>query len=119
MFDYTRLRTRILLSKLPYLFGKVYRLRNWEARRIRLSREGLSRMVRWQMGMRRTAFRPRREDGDLAEGVQEMEAIVPNMVLGQAFLKEYNGLIREMVGVIGGVVILVVLAGWKASCLVL
>lgn len=119
MLDYTRLRVRLLLTKLPYLFGKVYRLRNWEERRIRLSREGLSRMVRWQLGMRRTAFRPRQEDGDLAEGVQETEAVVPNMVLGQAFLKEYKGLIREMVGVIGGMVVLVLAAGWKASRLVL
>ncbi|KAG9104874.1 hypothetical protein FRC06_006699 [Ceratobasidium sp. 370] len=111
--QYVRLRIRLFLTKVPYLFGKIYRIRGWEARRIRLSREGLSRLVRWQMGLRRTAFRPRREDGDLAEGVKEAEAIVPNMVLGQAFMREYRFLIREMVGVIAGTAVLFVVAGWK------
>ncbi|CAE6441146.1 unnamed protein product [Rhizoctonia solani] len=105
LLEYYRLRTKLLLTKLPYYFGKVYRLRNWESRRVRISREGLSRVVRWQMGMRRTAFRPRLEDGEIAPGVEQSEAVVPNMVLGQAFMREYNFLIREMLGVIGGVVL--------------
>ncbi|KAG9126430.1 hypothetical protein FRC07_003490 [Ceratobasidium sp. 392] len=116
---YARLRVRLFLTKLPYLFGKVYKVRDWEARRIRLSREGLSRMVRWQLGLRRTAFRPRREDGDIAEGVEEAEAIVPNMVLGQAFLKEYKLLIREMVAVIATNFIILAVAGWKFLALAL
>lgn len=111
--QYCRLQTRLFLVKMPYLFGKVYRIRDWEARRIKLSREGISRMIRWQMGMRRTVFRPRREDGAIAEGVEELEAMVPNMVLGRAFMREYNSLIREMVGVMGGAVVLVLALGWK------
>ncbi|KAG8692666.1 hypothetical protein FRC09_011046 [Ceratobasidium sp. 395] len=117
--QYARLRTRLLITRLPYLFGKLYKIRNWEARRIRLSREGLSRMVRWQLGFRRTAFRPRQEDGDIAEGVEEAEAVTPNMVLGQVFLKEYKLLIREMVGVIVGAVGLLGIAAWRLSVLVL
>ncbi|KAG8745732.1 hypothetical protein FRC10_007212 [Ceratobasidium sp. 414] len=113
--QYIRLRIRLFLTKIPYLFGKVYKVRGWEARRVRLSREGLSRLVRWQMGLRRTAFRPRREDGDLAEGVEKAEAVVPNVVLGQAFMREYRFLIREMVGVIAGTAVLFVVAGWKLS----
>ncbi|CAE6528581.1 unnamed protein product [Rhizoctonia solani] len=113
--EYYRLRTKLLLTKLPCLFGRVYPLRNWESRRVRISREGLSRVVRWQMGMRRTAFRPRQEDGELAPGVEQSEAVVPNMVLGRAFMREYNFLIREMVGVIGGVVLSVLAVGWKAT----
>ncbi|CAE6396002.1 unnamed protein product [Rhizoctonia solani] len=112
--EYYFLRTRLLLAKVPYLFGRVYRIRNWESRRIRISREGLSRVVRWQLGMRRTIFRPRREDGEIAPGVEQAEAIVPNMVLGQAFMREYNIFIREMLGVMGGVVLSVLVVGWKA-----
>ncbi|KAG8691511.1 hypothetical protein FRC11_002407 [Ceratobasidium sp. 423] len=117
--EYCRLRTRLLLTKIPYLFGKVYRLRNWESRRVKVSREGLSRVVRWQMGMRRTVFRPRQEDGEIAPGVEQSEAIVPNVILGQAFMREYNLLIREMLGVIGSVVLSVLALGWKASSWVL
>ncbi|QRW19141.1 hypothetical protein RhiXN_00547 [Rhizoctonia solani] len=112
--EYCFLRTRLLLGKVPYLFGRVYRIRNWESRRIRISREGLSRMVRWQLGMRRTVFRPRQEDGDIAPGVEQAEAVVPNMVLGQAFLREYNLFIREMLGVMGGVVLSALAVGWQA-----
>ncbi|CAE7213155.1 unnamed protein product [Rhizoctonia solani] len=112
--EYYRLHTKLFFTKLPYLFGKLYPLRNWESRRVRISREGLSRVVRWQMGMRRTAFRPRQEDGEIAPGVEQSEAVVPNMVLGQAFMREYNLLIREMLGVIGGTVLSVLAVGWKA-----
>ncbi|KAH7344792.1 hypothetical protein B0J17DRAFT_15315 [Rhizoctonia solani] len=111
--EYYRLRTRLSLAKLPYLFGRVYWLRNWESRRVRISREGLSRVVRWQMGMRRTAFRPRQEDGEIAPGVEQSEAVVPNMILGKAFMREYNLLIREMLGVMGGVVLSILAIGWK------
>ncbi|CAE6493869.1 unnamed protein product [Rhizoctonia solani] len=112
--EYYRLRTKLLITKLPYLFGRAYWLRNWESRRVRISREGLSRVVRWQMGMRRTAFRPRQEDGEIAPGVEQSEAVVPNMILGKAFMQEYNLLIREMLGVMGGVVLSVLAIGWKA-----
>ncbi|QRW05464.1 transmembrane protein [Ceratobasidium sp. AG-Ba] len=111
--QYVRVRIRLLINKVPYLFGKVYRIRNWEARYTRLSREGLTRVVRWQLGMRRTAFRPRQEDGDLAKGVQEAESIVPNMTLGNAFVREWRFLIREMIGVIVGTAVLCAIAGWK------
>ncbi|KAG8745731.1 hypothetical protein FRC10_007211 [Ceratobasidium sp. 414] len=111
--QYIKLRTRLFLTKIPYLFGKAYKVRGWEARRVRLSREGLSRLVRWQMGLRRTAFRPRHEDGDPAEGVEEAEVVVPNMALGQAFMREYKFLIWEMVSVIASATTLFVVAGWK------
>jgi hypothetical protein len=119
MYEYCRLRIRLFLTKLPYLFGKLYQMRNWESRRIRISREGLSRVVRWQLGMRRTAFRPRREDGDLAEGVEESEAVVPNMVLGKAFMREYNSLMYEMVGVTSGIALSLLVLGWKVRSWVL
>jgi hypothetical protein len=112
--EYCFLRTRLLLARVPYLFGRVYRIRDWESRRIKISREGLSRVVRWQLGMRRTVFRPRQEDGEIAPGVEQAEAVVPNMVLGQAFMREYNLFIREMLGVMGGVVLSVLAIGWKA-----
>ncbi|CUA76902.1 hypothetical protein RSOLAG22IIIB_02382 [Rhizoctonia solani] len=115
LLESCRLHTRLLSTKLPYLFGKVYRLRNWESRRVRISREGLSRMVRWQMGMRRTVFRPRQEDGEIVPGVEQSEAVVPNMVLGRAFMREYNFLIREMLGVIGITVLSVLTVGWKVK----
>ncbi|KAJ1311231.1 hypothetical protein OPQ81_009731 [Rhizoctonia solani] len=113
--EYYRLRTRLLLSKIPYFFGRVYRFRNWESRRVRISREGLSRVVRWQMGMRRTAFRPRQEDGEMAPGVEQLEAVVPNTILGQAFMRDYNLLIREMLGVMSGVVFSILAIAWKTS----
>ncbi len=72
-------------------------------------------MVRWKMGMRRTAFRPRSEKGELLEGVREREGIVRVEEDVQRFIVAWRGLMREMVLVLvatGVVIVGGLVAAW-------
>ena len=107
-----RIRWVFALAAIPVWFGRVY-TRRWEEERGRLTVEGLGRMVRWKMGMRRTAFRPRSEKGELVEGVREREGVVRVEEDVQRFIGAWRGLMREMVlvlvaagvAIVGGLVV--------------
>ncbi|KAF8527100.1 hypothetical protein JB92DRAFT_2869085 [Gautieria morchelliformis] len=111
-----RLLWSLTLAQLPMIFSYIYPRCGWRRKRAALTREALARVVRFQLGMRRTAFRPRTESGDVGEGVLCMEAVKPDPVGGTRLVKEYRALMMEMAVVIAGSTILLMssMACWYA-----
>ncbi|PIL27853.1 hypothetical protein GSI_11007 [Ganoderma sinense ZZ0214-1] len=56
-----RMHALLLAQRLPHYFAAWYPRRAWLAKRRAVLAEGMVRSVRWSMGMRRSAFRPRTE----------------------------------------------------------
>ncbi|THH20319.1 hypothetical protein EW146_g1009 [Bondarzewia mesenterica] len=77
----------LFIQCIPVLFARYYPRRGWVDKRRGVVNEGLVRVVRWNIGMRRTAYRPRSgysgeevedDGGKLGEGVIEAESVVPD-----------------------------------------
>lgn len=99
-------------------------------------REGLIRVTRWNLGMRKTTFRPRKaygssssqsadignaglegekggeEGGGVADGVLEEEKIEPDFEGGRRLMKAFRNVWLEMVGVLGLGVAVCGVVGW-------
>lgn len=99
-------------------------------------REALIRVTRWNLGMRKTTFRPRNAygfsssegadlskggvkgengseaGGEMAEGVVEEEKIEPDYEGGRRLVKSFRNVWLEMVGVLGLGVMVCGVAGW-------
>ncbi|RPD55549.1 hypothetical protein L226DRAFT_511620 [Lentinus tigrinus ALCF2SS1-7] len=109
----------LLVQRVPHYFARYYPRRTWLEKRREVLREGMVRSVRWNMGMRRTAFRPRtsvRDDldekssgpagaevvvhgGELAPGVAEAEGVRGDPVRGRELTRIWKEVFLEMVGV--------------------
>lgn len=111
-----RLLLRLAIAQIPVLFSCVYPRRGWSRKRAALTREALARMVRFQLGMRRTTFRARTEGGEVGEGILSVEAVKADPAGARKLVKEYKGLMMEMAGVMAGGAVLLIgcVAGFYA-----
>ncbi|KAF8576419.1 hypothetical protein K439DRAFT_1418954 [Ramaria rubella] len=109
----------LIMAQIPVLFSCIYPRRGWSDKRAALTREALARVVRFQLGMRRTTFRARNEHGEVGDEVLSLETVKPDTVGGKKLVKEYRALMLEMAGVISGVMVLVIagMLGWNACLL--
>lgn len=89
MFDLIRIQ-------LPVLFGQVYPRKRWEEQRLSLTKIGLERLVRFQLGQRRSAFRPRRESGEIDDKILQLEHCELDAEGRQRLMKGWKRLISEM-----------------------
>ena len=98
----------LLLQRIPHEFSRWYPRRAWREKRREVVREGLAMMVRWNMDMRRSSFRPRTDvcangpgggGGELARGVKEAESVEANPVHARKVTKMGKEVLLEMVAV--------------------
>ncbi|OSD02630.1 hypothetical protein PYCCODRAFT_328980 [Trametes coccinea BRFM310] len=108
-----RMHAFLFLQRIPHFVARYYPRRRWlEKRRIAL-REGMVRTLYWNLGMRKTTYRPRTmvqdvspddEDGpakggELAPNVAEEEAVKPDPTRTKALTKMWSEVWKEMVAV--------------------
>ncbi|GJJ14856.1 hypothetical protein Clacol_009124 [Clathrus columnatus] len=95
-----RLKLRItrdfFIVQLPVLFGQVYSRKGWDERRLSLTKMGLERLVRFQLGLRQTSYRPRNEQGELDEKVSRLEHSELEPGGREKFIKGWRDLMIEM-----------------------
>lgn len=110
----------LLVQRVPHYLAQLYPCKGWLEKRREVLREGMVRTVCWNMGMRRTAFRPRtavRDDvhekprvngrrtevhvhgGELAPGVAEAEGVRGDPVRTRELTRMWKEVFLEMVGV--------------------
>ncbi|KAM5541811.1 hypothetical protein V8D89_004540 [Ganoderma adspersum] len=131
-----RMHALLLAQRLPHYFAAWYPRRAWLAKRRAVVAEGMVRSVRWSMGMRRSAFRPRTDPhlhlahdaglgrrgeeggeggGELAPGVAEAEAVQRDPARAAELTRQWGAVLFELVGVSVGVGVLTsVVAYWGA-----
>ena len=119
-----RLHWSLFIQRLPVWFASWYPRKGWAQKRREVMREGLPRAVRWSLGMRRVTFRPRTEvrplveselnsiGGELADGVKEAEAVVPDFIGGQRLSQKWKEVFAEMAAVCLGLGIAASAAVW-------
>jgi hypothetical protein len=124
LFRKLRLYCSLLVQRLPVWFETWYPRQGWAQKRRAVMREGLPRTVRWNLGMRRTSFRPRTDvrtaagegeggiGGELADGVKDAEAVTPDLAGSQRLTKMWKEVIAEMVGVCIGLGVLTSATAW-------
>jgi len=97
MIEAIRLRWTLAVTMYPRWFGWLYPRKRWEERRVHITKEGMRRLVRFNLGLRRTAFRPRSEgDALLEDEVKRAEAILPDPIGAEKLMKEYRLMLAEM-----------------------
>ncbi|CAL1708828.1 unnamed protein product [Somion occarium] len=103
-----KLHATFLLYKIPIWFSWWYPRKQWAVTRREVLSEGMARSVRWNLGMRRTNFRPRgnviKNEG-LDDGqIEELERVIPDPEGGMALVRKWREMLAEMIGVCLGVV---------------
>ncbi|TFY82912.1 hypothetical protein EWM64_g1096 [Hericium alpestre] len=89
LVSHVKLQLVLIGQRIPVYFARYYPRKGWVRKRRAMVKEGLVRMTRWNMGMRRTTFRPRTEStvgrggerqrgGDIGDGVEEAEKVIPD-----------------------------------------
>ena len=116
-----KMHLALLAQRAPHAFARWYPRAAWREKRRAALREGLACTVRWYMGSRRSAFRPRTEaGGELAPGVKELEGVRGDPVRARALTRMWKEVFVEMVavcllvGIVGGVVAFLVMR-WVAA----
>ncbi|KAI0674649.1 hypothetical protein C8Q78DRAFT_967687 [Trametes maxima] len=109
-----RMHAFLLAQRVPHVFARWYPRRAWLEKRRAVMREGLMRTVRGNLGLRRTAFRPRTDvgegedagGGEIAPGVLEDERIQTDPERTRMLRKMWSEVWQEMVfvSVVFGVV---------------
>ncbi|OJT08286.1 hypothetical protein TRAPUB_825 [Trametes pubescens] len=111
-----RMHAFLLLQRVPHAFARWYPRAGWRAKRRAVLREGMVRSVWWNMGLRRTTFRPRTmvrdtgeangdgegeggAGGELAPGVVEEEGIQRDPVRGKMLTRMWSEVWKEMIAV--------------------
>ncbi|KAL1941846.1 hypothetical protein VTO73DRAFT_6846 [Trametes versicolor] len=105
-----RMHAFLLLQRVPHVFARWYPRAGWREKRRDVLREGMVRSVRWNLGQRRTAFRPRtmvrdvgEEDvgagGELAPGVAEEEGIQRDPTRAKVLGRMWKEVWKEMIAV--------------------
>jgi hypothetical protein len=101
-----KLRLSLYKERVPQFFGEIYPRKGWEVKRRELVRIAMARIVRWQLGMRKTMFRPRKEDGgDIvypSEDVRVAEEISFDPAGREKLGKDWKWLMIEMTSVLVG-----------------
>jgi hypothetical protein len=111
--EHIRLYISRITTQVFVLFAYYYPRASWRAKRAALTRASLSRVVMYQLGMRKTTFRPRTDKGELAENVKDKEAISADPEGRKQLVSGWKTLFYEMVGVIsGGSVVILSAAIW-------
>ena len=118
-----KLHLSLFIGRVPVYFTFYYPRRGWTDERREVIREGLIRFTRWNLGMRKTTFRPRKvygavsrtnvnwdksesekandEGGELADGVAEEEKVEPDYEGGKRLGRAFRNVWLEMAGVLG------------------
>ncbi|KAI9061616.1 hypothetical protein FKP32DRAFT_1575763 [Trametes sanguinea] len=111
-----RMHAFLFLQRIPHYVARYYPRKRWvEKRRIAL-REGMVRTLYWNLGMRKTTYRPRTmvqdvspnaedepmKDGELAPHVAEEEAVRPDPRRTRVLTKMWSEVWKEMVAVCVG-----------------
>lgn len=120
----------LLLQRVPHVFARWYPRAGWREKRRDVLREGMVRSVRWNMGQRRTAFRPRTmvrdvgeaggdgeeggPGGELAPGVVEEEGIQRDPVRAKVLGRMWSEVWKEMIVVCVAVGIVAVVISYSA-----
>jgi len=113
MYEAARLQLSMFVTHYPKMFGEVYPRKAWERRRVALMKEGVRRLTRFNLGLRKTSYRPRDTNNlDLEQKVKEEEAVVPDLAGAKKMMKEYRLMILEMGGVTLGCGILACTSIW-------
>ncbi|KAI8971269.1 hypothetical protein BD414DRAFT_469759 [Trametes punicea] len=107
-----RMHAVLFAQRLPHYFARFYPRRAWLEKRRAVLREGMMRSVRWNLGLRRTTFRPRTmvqdsrehpeadaEGGDIAPGVAEEERVKPDPARAKVLTKMWSEVWAEMIGI--------------------
>ncbi|TBU29454.1 hypothetical protein BD311DRAFT_720643 [Dichomitus squalens] len=107
----------LLVQRIPHYFAAWYPRKAWLEKRRAVLAEGMMRSVRWNMGLRRSTFRPRTAvhdtdvsgaaeravdisaGGELAPGVAEAEAVQRDPVRAQVLTRQWKEVLYEMAGV--------------------
>jgi len=111
-----KLRLSLYKERVPQFFGEIYPRKAWEMKRRGLVRIAMARIVRWQLGMRKTMFRPRtqaandaeNEGGELvyaSEAERKAEEVLLDPAGGEKLRKEWRWLMIEMMGVLVGSIV--------------
>ncbi|KAL4252936.1 Rubber oxygenase Lcp-like protein [Abortiporus biennis] len=100
----------LALQTVPVLCSKWYFRRGWARQRREILAAGLAASVRYQLGMRRSKFRPRIEvtedgGGELPQFALASEKVKPMPVHGTTLSQKWNALVVEVVGVSVGAAI--------------
>ncbi|EJU02164.1 hypothetical protein DACRYDRAFT_51826, partial [Dacryopinax primogenitus] len=112
-YEALRLKIYLFVSHYPKRFGEIYPRKDWEQRRVSLVKEAVCRLTRFNLGMRKTLYRPRdAEHPELEPRVKELETIVPDFEGGRKMVREYRLTLLEMGSVTAGVVTLGCVALW-------
>ncbi|KAI0646650.1 hypothetical protein C8Q79DRAFT_682979 [Trametes meyenii] len=121
-----RMYAFLLAQRIPHAFARWYPRRAWLEKRRAVMREGLMRTVRGNLGLRRTAFRPRTDigedeetgGGEIAPGVLEEERIETDPERTKMLRKMWSEVWKEMVAVcvaVGVVAITLSLIGLRSA----
>ncbi|CDZ96892.1 Domain of unknown function DUF2236 [Phaffia rhodozyma] len=107
----------------PSYFQSVYPSTRWSAKRIRVSQEGLGRLVKMSLGARKSVYRPRTDGSkDLDEKAFKEEWIGKDEAGAKQLGKDYISLLVEMIAVsvffVGSTVVSAGWFGWKTYGLI-
>ncbi|KIJ38929.1 hypothetical protein M422DRAFT_68961 [Sphaerobolus stellatus SS14] len=102
-----------VMMQLPILFACYYPRQGWDQTRLTLLRATVPRVIRSQLGLRRTVFRARTETGEIAEGVMAEESVQPDPVGAKKLMRGWWMLLIEMAAAICGFLIIPVGITWK------
>ncbi|KAA1478715.1 hypothetical protein DENSPDRAFT_695692 [Dentipellis sp. KUC8613] len=105
---YLKLHAALIGQRVPLWFLRWYPRQAWVAKRRAVIREGLVRITYWNLGMRKTSFRPRteysgvgkEEGGDIAAGSEEEAKIVFDAESGKMLVRNMREVWAEMVTVL-------------------
>ena len=118
LFRRAEIFIKLFVSLLPYFFGQSYsfvfppRGRIWEKERGDLILESLARTVRFRLGMRRSTFRIRTDEGAILEGVEREEAVSKDEIGMKIFTRRWIMLLGEMGVVLITTVMLCLMMVW-------
>ncbi|KAI0824901.1 hypothetical protein BC628DRAFT_1376486 [Trametes gibbosa] len=110
-----RVHAVLALQRAAHAFARCYPRAAWRAKRRAVLREGIVRSVRWNLGQRRTTFRPRTmrgaregggdgdghgdEGGELAPGVSKEEVVARAPVRAKVLARMWSEVLMEEVAV--------------------
>jgi len=95
--DGVRVYINRIYVQIPVLFAWYYPRRTWDVTRCVLVRATLPRIVRFQLGMRKTTFRVRTNRGEVSDDVLSVESIRPDHAGMKLIMRGWRLLLAEMI----------------------
>lgn len=93
----------MLLLVYPSWFADWYPSPRWRTLRRDVIREALGRMLKMQLSLRRSLFRPRDAQGELSAEARDAERVSRDLVGAKRLGKRYWAMVGEMLAVTVGV----------------